>query len=137
MPHPDLSTAYTLARSSKDYREVNEFLSERNIKSAGLGFPTIIARRKEEVVGVAGNVRAQKRITMGLYTDVGEGNKSFVSMRLSSCYDGVLRKAGVTKYWVHVSIENEKLIHFCRKMPIYKEVKMNGATSSVWFERAL
>ena len=136
MTYP-LETTYNLARSSKDYREANTFLKERGVKHPRLSFPTIIARRTDEVVGIVSNMQKQKRVTMSMWIDVGEGNGVFTLIRLCSCYDGILKGAGITKYWFWIPTNNGKLLNFCRKLSIYNELEGNSNPNLVWFERVL
>jgi hypothetical protein len=131
-------TDYSLARSSKDYREANEFLKDCEIEYTGLSFPTIIARRKKDVIGVISTIKGEPRVTMGpLHIDIGEGNKIYTSIRMMSCYDGILKEAGITRYWFWIPVENKKLIDTCRQLSSYEEVKMNNSKDFVWFERSL
>tara|TARA_Y100000310_G_C20533440_1_gene739662 strand:- start:461 stop:874 length:414 start_codon:yes stop_codon:yes gene_type:complete len=132
------NTDYALARSSKDYREANEFLKSEGVDYTGLSFPTIIARRPKGVIGVISTIKGEKRVTMGpLHINVGEGNEIYTSIRMMSCYDGILKEAGVTKYWFWILAENKELVETCRQLGSYKEVEMNDNEDFVWFERSL
>ena len=138
MPLPLGNTDYSLARSSRDYREANEFLKDREVEYTGLSFPTIIARREKDVIGVISTVKGEPRITAGpLHVDTKDGHEIFTAIRIVSCYDGVLKKAGITKYWFWAHIENEQLIDTCRQLSSHKEVEMNDNEDYVWFERSL
>ena len=131
-------TSYSLARSSKDYRQANEFLKSEGVDYTGLSFPTIIARRPKGVVGVISTIRGEKRVIMGpLHIQIGEGNEIFTSIRMMSCYDGLLKEAGIERYWFWTPVENKKLIDICRQLGTYKEVQMNDNKDFIWFERSL
>ena len=132
------NTDYSLARSSKDYREANKFLKDREVEYTGLSFPTIIARREKDVIGVISTVKDEPRITAGpLHVDVGKGSQElFTTIKLTSCYDGILKKAGITKYWIWMRV-GAKLIEVCERLSCYERVEMNDDDSFVWFERSL
>ena len=136
MTYP-LETTYNLARSSKDYREANTFLKERGVKHPRLSFPTIIARRYDRIVGIAANMQKSSFVSLRTWIDIGKGNSIFVFIRLSSCFDGILRNAGVTKYWFWVFKGNHKMLSFCKKLDIYTERETCINPNPVWFERAL
>ena len=132
------NTDYSLAGSSKDYREANEFLKNREVEYTSLSFPTIIARREEDVVGVISTIKGEPRITAGpLHVDTKDGHEIFTAIRIVSCYDGVLKKAGITKYWFWAHIGNKKLIDTCRQLSSHKEIEMNDDEDYIWFERSL
>jgi hypothetical protein len=132
------NTDYSLAGSPKDYREANEFLKKEEVDYTGLSFPTIIARREKDVIGVISTIKGEPRITAGpLHINVGKGDQElFTTIKLTSCYDGILKKAGITKYWIWMRV-GAKLIEVCEQLPCYKRVEMNDNEDYVWFERSL
>jgi hypothetical protein len=132
------NTDYSLAITPNDYGAANTFLKRRDVDYTGLSFPTIIARREKDVIGVISTVKGEPRITAGpLHVDTKDGHEIFTAIRIVSCYDGVLKKAGITKYWFWAHIENEQLIDTCRQLSSHKEVEMNDNEDYVWFERSL
>jgi hypothetical protein len=137
MTYPGLATTYNLARSSKDYREANTFLKDRGVKYTELSFPTIIARRSEGVIGIAANMQKSNFITLRTWIDIGEGNNIFVFIRLSSCYEGILRKIGIKKYWFWIYNSNKKMLNFCDQLDVYTRIKADISPNPIWFERAL
>jgi len=92
-------TVYHLATTSAHYKRARQFLSNHDAVFERLTFPTITAERDDEIIGVLSTQHHDSAIIAGpLVVDIGDGNPSFVVIRLWQAYERVLHEAGVTEY---------------------------------------
>ncbi len=133
-------TDYELVKTAKEYSLCKEFLERNNITYGGkLSFPTIIARRGPEVIGVMGTHPTRNYILVEpIFANVQENNQSFVVMRLVQVYEGVLQIAGVSRYRFRFEQDDTKWISIIRKLSDqYRELGVLDDTQDIWFERVL
>ena len=101
-------TDYRLAHNSYMYKQANAFLRENGIEYDRLSFPTIIAYREGEVLGVISTNPKENIIVAGPIFAKTEGNASFIYMRLIEAYDLIIKANRVSGYffriWDHQSI---------------------------------
>ena len=92
-------TQYHLATTSHDYRRCNKFLRGAAIEYKHLSFPTVMAERNDDIVGIVSTQPRKDMIAAGPVHVSVEGNPTFVFIRLIEAYENVLRAAGVSTYY--------------------------------------
>ena len=130
-----MQTEYSLVNSSKGYSQCHDFLKSNGMKHSGFTFPTIMAKREGEVIGVLGTIPLKNVVVAGpLWVSVA-GNGSFVAIRIIEAYDNVMRNAGLTMYYFSVEKDNPKWLSLIRKMDT-EELDDNDP-ELFWFKRTL
>ena len=132
-------TLYSLARTSKDYRLANEFLKRNNVLYCGtLSFPTILAKRGPEIVGVMGTNPTDKAvIAEPIFAHIRGANPSFILMNLVKAYEGVLTTAGIKRY-LFCFEKGDKWIAIIDKLsPEYERLGIDDTNGDIWYRRDL
>lgn len=93
-----MSTSYKLISSYEDRRAAESFLNENKIEFDDLKFPSVVARRGREVIGVIGTTPTDSGIVAGPIHVKVNGNQAFVLKSLITSYENVLKRTGVTMY---------------------------------------
>jgi len=128
-------TDYKLAKSGHDYASCHSFLRRFDQQTPHLTFPTVMAERGNELIGVLGTKKSRKAVVAGpLYVEV-PGNYAFVTLRLIEAYENILRHLGIRTFlfsiWQHQPTW-VKMVTDLGCIP-YE----NGADGKVWFKREL
>ncbi len=131
------STFYALATHAGDYRAVSQFLRENKVECEGLSFPTIYARREDEVVGVMGTQPRKDAIVAGPLFVNTPGNDAIVGKRLVESYEYILNKAGVSVYNYMIDRADTKWLSSLRKTPLLHVEMETSDPEVVWFRRRL
>jgi len=132
----EAKTTYKLVSTPREYTLCHEFLREENVKFDGLSFPTVVAFRGLQMVGLISTVKDKDAVVAGPIHISVDGNPSFVMIRLVEAYENVLRRAGLTQYlfWT----DNSKLKHAVSRIGELIEVKPTGGNGDItWFKRNL
>lgn len=98
---------YRLAEGSGDFRKVRKFL-DANVEETvpRLSFPTIVAEKDGEIIGVCGTNIKQQTIFQGPLALKRDRPRRFTALRLIDAYDAVMRLAGISMYAVYVDRQN-------------------------------
>jgi len=125
-------TDYYLARSSKDYGRVGDYLRANKAGVRSLSYPTIFAQRKGDIVGTfSTRPNKKKGITAGPIHSTKGG---FTVLRLAQVYDAVLKHAGIQHYFVHIYNKTGHLQRIVEKLPY----ELHGETDDArWYKRIL
>lgn len=120
---------YKLATTLADYRRAQDCCRRGGYPRVTLSFPTIIAERDGQVVGVLAT--GDSRRAVFAHRIVAETPQMFI--RLAEAYEFVLLKAGVTSYLIPADETNEKLLRALEKAGTVREYARQDGI--VWFQR--
>jgi hypothetical protein len=109
-------TDYRLVTKPQGYKRAHKYLRSKGVECK-LSFPTVIAIRDEEVVGVIGTHPQKDAIVTGPV----EVNSRSVALRLSEAYDNVMRAAGISSYLMWVDKANQGWSKILRRLPGFVE----------------
>lgn len=104
-----METTYRLITHSHDYKRAHSFLDNDEWdrgKNKKLSFPTIIAERMGEVVGVL----STRKSSMTVMTGSVSARSAFILIKMIEVYEYILRQAGVIIYLIAVTNKNKKFI---------------------------
>ena len=91
-------TDFRLARTSGDYRKCHQLVRNLNVDNKTFSFPTILAERDGELIGLMGTIPVNGAIVAGPLVVKVDGNPGPVMIRLVEAYDNLLRGIGVKCY---------------------------------------
>jgi len=132
-----MSTSYKLIYSSEDKKEVESFLNKAGIEFDDLKFPSVVARRGREVIGVIGTVPSDRAVIAGpIHVEV-NGNQSFVLKNLITAYERILQRAGVTVYNFSLKEDNKKFLDTLERLPGLTSKNGDVKDGVIWFKRQL
>lgn len=131
-----MSTMYRLASSSADYKKAHAFLSEEDAKPKRLSFPTILAEREGELVGVLGTWPSDQAVVAGpiAVRPLNGGNPSFLLLHLAEAYENILRAAGVKFYLTSSRSDNTTFLTTLEEIGFERYAEENDV---VWLRREL
>lgn len=130
-------TNYFLATTPQHYKNARVFMKDDLDDNDHLSFPTIIAERDDEVIGVLSTRPTKNMIIAGpIRIDV-KGNPTFTLIRLVDCYEFILRKAGITSYLMHTTDDYfiDTINKISDKWPI--EPIASAPEGGLWFRRSM
>ena len=132
-------TSYLLASSPADYTKCHSFLEEEKIEHDKLSFPTVMAVRYNQVIGVLGTIPLKDAVVAGPMHIGVEGNPSFVLIHLIESYENVLRMSGISMYNFYVLKTDVDFINAIDRIKDSWDVKQlyTDQSDKVWFERIL
>ena len=126
-------TEYIVASNSGQYRDCHNFLRSNKVKDVNLTWPTIMAKREDEVVGVMGTLKSDKAVIAGpVYVSI---PNSMVPFRLIETYERFLKSQGIKKFIFSVDTDNHKWLNMIERAGVYKRTGLKN--HSIWFEREL
>lgn len=133
------NTEYILASTVADYTKCHSFLHEEEVKHDKLAFPTVMAVRDNQIVGVLGTIPLKDAVVAGPMHIGVKGNPSFVLIRLVESYENVLRMAGVSMYNFYVLKKDKLWISAIERIRDSWEIHQlyTDQSDRVWFERRL
>src|ERR671914_1764118 len=131
-------THYRLAHSPRDYARCHALLRQHG-PVVKLGWPTVLAERRGEVLGFVSTRPDQRVIVAGPLVVNGTPRPGIVVMRLADAYDRVMRKAGVTSYLFHVEPGNARWLEMLRDLGAASgfEVVAPAEDGGTWIRRRL
>lgn len=102
-------TEYLTARTPHDYRLCHALLKKDSIDFDRLSFPTVLAKRYREAIGLISTQPREDLVAVGPVHVSVEGNPVFVFINLVKLYEALLSEAGVTSYFFIAS--DDRLIN--------------------------
>lgn len=132
MPVP-VSTHYDLIYQKSDYRLAHNFMKSVGQEKIPLTFPTIMASREGEVVGMIGTRPHKDAIIAGPLL-VNLPHPQVVILHLFDSYELVMRKLGVEAYHFSIDKSNEQWKHIVEKA---LSLEPYGETDEYWYRRSL
>jgi len=124
------NTQYRLADSKDVFRIYEDY-----DLTARLGWPTVIAERKNKIVGFL-STQDRKDMVVAGPIEVKLKNKAFVTLRLVTAYDNVLYALGVKEYWFHVDPKDSPgWLEQVQETGLYTKIEENEGV--IWYKRKL
>ena len=126
-------TDYNIVLNPAHYRACHKFLRDNKVKPVKLTYPTLVAEREGEIIGLMGTLRSDKAVIAGpVYVSI---PNSPVSYRLIEVYEQYLKSKGIKKFIFSVDVDNHKWLNMVQRVGVYKKTGTKG--NSIWFERTL
>lgn len=108
---------YLIARTESDYEKVQQLLKGTEFERVSVTYPTIMAYRGEELVGVLGTKPSDQAVICGpLYVKTPAPVGAFVAERLINVYEGMLSALGVQSYVFYIDKKNYKQRDIIRRI---------------------
>ena len=126
-------TDYKVVSNPAHYRACHKFLRDNKVKPVKLTYPTLVAERKGEIVGIMGTLRSDKAVIAGpVYVSI---PNSMVPFRLIQTYELFLKSQGIKKFIFSVDTYNHKWLNMIERAGVYNRTRLKG--QNIWFEREL
>jgi len=134
-----VTDSYQLACTPQDYKKCHQLLrgNPEQGDDRELGFPTIMAIRDGQVIGVMSTAdmnRTRRIVVNTLRIDKSISNPVFVIKRMIEAYELVLLRAGCKWYWAYVTKENQRLVFLMRRvlgLPLHED------DGNFWFKKEI
>lgn len=118
-------TTYRLI-GRKDYRAAHQFIASEGFARSTLGFPTIVAEREGELIGLLGTVIKDNMILAGPLVIKSDRPRSFTLVRLVEAYEAAMRHIGVKSYIF--GSDNPKLLEHLTELGLKPYAVENGVS---------
>jgi hypothetical protein len=128
-------THYYLADTSVHYKKAHAFLRGRREDVDRLCFPTIIAERDEEVIGIISRRDEKFGIVAGPMV-VAVDRPQFVLLKLADMFEKVLKTLGITTYMFAVDSLHEQWVDIINKTGM-AELIDDKQDRYLWFKRTI
>ena len=127
-------TDYDILTHKSELTSVRKFIKNNGGTARNFGFPVIIARRDNEIIGVLGTLKKDNQFIAGPL--IVPGNKSMVGFRLISMYESYLKVIGVRRFHFAIDKDNPKWLSMVTRMPgVCCPIKQDA--KQIMFERTL
>lgn len=126
---------YNLCRTEKDYAIVQEFLKGTPFERLECTFPTVLAYRYGNLVGVLGTRPSDEAVIAGplcIKSPPPEG--AYVALRLIEFYDATLKALGIVQYVFPVEKKNAHQLDMISRAGFKPYAERAG---NYWFKRWL
>lgn len=112
-------TMYRMADGPADYAKCHKLLRDEGLPDHELSFPTIMAKKDDELTGMLATHYSNGMIIAGPLVLKSGQRRYYTLIRLIETYERVMRAAGITSYIFSAEASNEawldkidKLFHF-------------------------
>ena len=119
---------YRVANNPGDYAAARKLIKEKNVEAPKLTFPTILAWKDGELLGLLGTYVKQSVPYLGPLV-LKYPSRPFTGIRLLDSYDNVMRATGVEAYAIFVYKEEGDMQKWIELMP---GAKLRATTDEGW-----
>jgi hypothetical protein len=131
---PSKDIFYKLASNPQHYKVCHELL--RSVDNDGdLQFPTIMAMRDGQCIGLVSTLPSDKMVALGRIAVRRGQNGGILGMRLIEAYENVLATLKMEIYYIPVDKRFPRLISHMEE--VFPGTKFGDDETHVWFKRSL
>jgi hypothetical protein len=100
-------TAYRLAKTTRDFQRCHALLASQGMESSRLSWPTVMALRHDELIGMLSRIPSDKAVIAGPLAVTGR-HPLLTIIRLVEGFDVMLWNAGIKVYHFGVDVNAHK-----------------------------
>lgn len=110
--------------TKKDYRTLHAFMAEQEAERNTLGFPTVLAEKDGEILGLLGTLVKSNLIIAGPLVIKKDRPRYFTIIRLVEAYEAAMLSLGVTSYIFGTS--DPKFLQYAKELGLESYAEKDG-----------